>query len=137
MFQLSLVDHIRLSFGSIVGAYEGHTEAAARLARWAWYAKAGILVLLGLSAGASIASVMRGAPYTLAAAALSAIADAFPSAMLGAIAAQVQGAVELASGDARAALVPLRRAWQVWQELAAPYESRWSARSRGARRSTP
>jgi DNA-binding CsgD family transcriptional regulator/tetratricopeptide (TPR) repeat protein len=54
---------------------------------------------------------------------LSAIADAFPSAMLGAIAAQVQGAVELASGDARAALVTVRRAWQVWQELAAPYEA--------------
>lgn len=76
MFQLSLVDHIRLSFGSIVGAYEGHTEAAARLARWAWYAKGGILFVLGLSAAASIASVMRGAPYTLVSAALSAIAFA-------------------------------------------------------------
>ena len=54
---------------------------------------------------------------------LAEIAAAYPSAMLGAIAAQVQGAVELAGADARAALVSLRRAWQVWQELAAPYEA--------------
>ncbi len=51
------------------------------------------------------------------------IAAAYPSGMLGAIAAQAQGAVELADGDARAALVRLRRAWQVWQELDAPYEA--------------
>jgi DNA-binding NarL/FixJ family response regulator len=43
--------------------------------------------------------------------------------MLGAIAAHVQGAVELAEGDARAALVSLRHAWQVWQKLEAPYEA--------------
>src|SRR5262249_42396153 len=54
---------------------------------------------------------------------LAEIAAAFPSAMLGAIAAHVQGSVELAAGDARAALVPLRRAWQAWQELGAPYEA--------------
>jgi DNA-binding CsgD family transcriptional regulator len=45
------------------------------------------------------------------------------SAMLGAIAARVRGAVELAEGDAGAALVSLRHAWQVWQELEAPYEA--------------
>ena len=44
------------------------------------------------------------------------------SAMLDAIAARVRGAVELAEGDASAALVSLRHAWQVWQELEAPYE---------------
>jgi SMODS and SLOG-associating 2TM effector domain family 4 len=82
MFQLSLVDHIRLSFGSMVGAYEGHTEAAARLARWAGYAKAGILVLLGLTAAASIASVVRGGVYTMSAAVLSAIAFATGAAFV-------------------------------------------------------
>ena len=45
------------------------------------------------------------------------------SAMLDAIAARVRGAVELAECDARAALVSLRHAWQVWQELEAPYEA--------------
>ncbi len=54
---------------------------------------------------------------------LSEIADGFPSAMLGAIAAYVQGSVDLAAGDADAALVALRRALRVWQELAAPYEA--------------
>lgn len=76
MFQLSLVDHIRLSFGSIVSAYDGHTEAAARLARWSWYAKLAILALLGLAAAASITSAVRGGVFTIAAAALSALAFA-------------------------------------------------------------
>jgi DNA-binding CsgD family transcriptional regulator len=44
------------------------------------------------------------------------------SAMLGAIAAHVGGAVHLAEGNAQAALVALREACQVWQELNAPYE---------------
>ena len=43
--------------------------------------------------------------------------------MLGAMAAQARGAVELAEGDARAALVALRRARRAWQELEAPYEA--------------
>ena len=33
------------------------------------------------------------------------------------------GAVLLAEGDARAAVVALRGAWQVWRELEAPYEA--------------
>jgi DNA-binding NarL/FixJ family response regulator len=39
------------------------------------------------------------------------------------MAAQARGAVELADGDATAALVALRRAGQVWHELEAPYEA--------------
>ena len=76
MFQLSLVDHIRLSFGSVVSAYEGHTEAAARLARWSWYAKLAILALLGLAAAASVAAAVRGGNYVVAAGALSVTAFA-------------------------------------------------------------
>jgi len=53
---------------------------------------------------------------------LGEIAAASGSAMLDAIAARVRGAVELAEGDAPAALMSLRHAWQVWQELEAPYE---------------
>jgi ATP/maltotriose-dependent transcriptional regulator MalT len=44
------------------------------------------------------------------------------SGVLGALGAHARGAVTLAEGDARAALVPLRRAAQVWRELRAPYE---------------
>jgi ATP/maltotriose-dependent transcriptional regulator MalT len=42
--------------------------------------------------------------------------------MLGAIAAHVRGAVDLAAGDSEAALASLRHALHVWQELDAPYE---------------
>ena len=43
--------------------------------------------------------------------------------MLGALAAQARGAVELsARATPQAALAPLRRAWRVWQDLEAPYE---------------
>ena len=54
---------------------------------------------------------------------LAVIALDFPSAMLGAIAAYVEGSVELAAGDADAALLTLRRALQAWQQLGAPYEA--------------
>jgi DNA-binding NarL/FixJ family response regulator len=43
--------------------------------------------------------------------------------MLTAIVAGARGAVDLAEGDAREALTPLRRAYQAWQELEAPYEA--------------
>ena len=49
MFQLSVVDHIRLSFATVAGAYERHAEAAARLARWSWYVKVSLVALLALA----------------------------------------------------------------------------------------
>ncbi|MGH3887832.1 MAG: LuxR C-terminal-related transcriptional regulator [Pseudonocardiaceae bacterium] len=42
--------------------------------------------------------------------------------VLGATAAHARGAVELADGNARAALIALRHACRVWQQLEAPYE---------------
>ena len=51
------------------------------------------------------------------------LADTFDSAMLSALAAHSRGAVQLGEGDARAALVSLRRAARLWQELDAPYET--------------
>jgi DNA-binding CsgD family transcriptional regulator len=53
---------------------------------------------------------------------LEEISASFRSSMLDAMAAHARGAVELADGDARAALISLRHAVQVWQELEAPYE---------------
>ena len=50
------------------------------------------------------------------------IAATYESPMLGAIVAYARGAVELADGDAPAALIALREAWLLWQELDAPYE---------------
>jgi DNA-binding CsgD family transcriptional regulator len=54
---------------------------------------------------------------------LAQIAAGSESAMLAAMAAHARGAVDLAGGDAAAALVAARRAWRLWQELEAPYEA--------------
>lgn len=53
---------------------------------------------------------------------LQEITARYDSAMLGAIVAHAQGTVDLSEGDARAALLSLRRAWRAWQELEVPYE---------------
>ena len=49
------------------------------------------------------------------------IAAGYESGLLDALVAQARGAVELTAGEARAALRALRRAWQAWEELEAPY----------------
>jgi DNA-binding CsgD family transcriptional regulator len=54
---------------------------------------------------------------------LDEISEGQESGMLGAMAAHARGAVELADGDARAALLALRPAREVWLELAVPYEA--------------
>ncbi len=54
---------------------------------------------------------------------LEQIAAARGSAMLDAMAADSRGAVEIAQNNAPAALVALRRAWQAWHDLEAPYEA--------------
>jgi DNA-binding CsgD family transcriptional regulator len=54
---------------------------------------------------------------------LSEIAEAFDAPLLDAAATQAEGAVLLAEGEARAALPLLRRAWQTFRELEAPYEA--------------
>ena len=54
---------------------------------------------------------------------LEEISDAQESDVLGALSAQARGAVSLAEGDPAAALGGLRQAFQVWQELEAPYEA--------------
>jgi DNA-binding NarL/FixJ family response regulator len=54
---------------------------------------------------------------------LGEISAGYGSGMLGAMVAEARGAVDLAEGDAREALVTLRQAWHAWQELDAPYEA--------------
>ena len=72
MFQLSIVDHIRLSFGSAVGAYQGHTSAALRLSQWGWYSKIATLVLLGLGAAANLLALRQGHAFQVTAAVMAA-----------------------------------------------------------------
>jgi DNA-binding CsgD family transcriptional regulator len=57
-----------------------------------------------------------------ASAELDEIGGRYGRPMLHAIAAQVRGSVELVRGEPQAALRSLRSAWQVWEELDAPYE---------------
>src|SRR5829696_10406882 len=52
---------------------------------------------------------------------LEEISARYESGMLGAMVAHAEGAIDLTEGDARAALLPLRRAWQMWQQLDVPY----------------
>ncbi len=52
---------------------------------------------------------------------LTEIAEGFGTPVLRAMAAYARGAVELADGNAAIALGLLRRAWQVWQQIEAPY----------------
>jgi DNA-binding CsgD family transcriptional regulator len=54
---------------------------------------------------------------------LGEIAEGYESGMLAAMAEHARGAVDLAEGDAGSALVSLRRAWQLWHDLEAPYEA--------------
>jgi DNA-binding NarL/FixJ family response regulator len=54
---------------------------------------------------------------------LEEIAAGYESAMLAALVAHARGASELAAGDARPALVSLRKAEETWQELEAPYDA--------------
>jgi DNA-binding CsgD family transcriptional regulator len=54
---------------------------------------------------------------------LEEISAAFQSSMLGAMVAHSQGAVDLAEGEFRAALVALRHAQQLWHGLEVPYEA--------------
>jgi ATP/maltotriose-dependent transcriptional regulator MalT len=53
---------------------------------------------------------------------LEQLAGVYESAMLAALVAHAEGAVQLADGDAQAALVALRRAGETWFALEAPYE---------------
>ena len=76
---------------------------------------------------APCAEIMLGAGDLEAAreacAELEAIAAQRASDQLAAVVAHTRGAVELAGGDARAALPQLRRALTAWHELGAPYEA--------------
>jgi DNA-binding CsgD family transcriptional regulator len=49
------------------------------------------------------------------------LARSFDTGVPDAMAAQARGAVELGEGNARAAIISLRRAFEVWQRIEAPY----------------
>lgn len=71
MFQLSLVDHIRLSFGSVATSYRAHARAAERLSSRAWKSRVVLVTLLGLATGACLVALSGVRQAQIAAAALS------------------------------------------------------------------
>jgi hypothetical protein len=73
MFQITIVDQVRLSFGSALAAYEGHAEAAARLTRQNSYAKIALLGLSGLAAVLSAIAVENGYAWQLGSAVFTTI----------------------------------------------------------------
>ena len=74
MFQLSLVDHIRLSFGSVATSYRAHARVAERLSSRAWKSRAVLVTLLSLATGASLVALSGVRQAQIAAAVLSAMA---------------------------------------------------------------
>ena len=54
---------------------------------------------------------------------LQALAEAFDTDALRAVAAQAHGALALGDGDVQAAIGPLHRAVELWEQLEAPYQT--------------
>jgi DNA-binding CsgD family transcriptional regulator len=102
---------------------QGRTDAAAGAIRRAVSATTDRLKRLGLLPACIEIMLATGAVQDARQACreLEQIVRSFDTAVPGAIAAQACGAVDLAEGDAQAALGPLRRAFDVWQRIEAPY----------------
>jgi len=74
VFQLSIVDHIRLSFGSAATSYRAHARVAERLATRAWQSRVVVMVLFALATGASLVALTGIRQAQVVAAALAALA---------------------------------------------------------------
>jgi hypothetical protein len=66
MFQLSLVDHIRLSFGSVATSYRAHSRTAERLTARARQSRLFVVVLLAFATGASLIALTGSRPFRIA-----------------------------------------------------------------------
>ena len=102
---------------------QGRAEAAAAAMRRSMSATAGRLKrlrLLPAHVEIMLAAGDRSAARS-ACAELEEIARTFDTGIPGALAAEARGAVSLGEGDAEAALVALRHAFEIWQRIEAPY----------------
>jgi hypothetical protein len=73
MFQLSLIDHIRLSFGSVATSYRAHARAAERLAARTRQSRVLLLLLLGVTTGTALVALTGVRHFQVAAAALAVV----------------------------------------------------------------
>ena len=72
VFQITLLDHLRLSFGGTVHAYKAHLAIAERLTRRVWQMRIGELLLLSGAVAAALTAAYRGqVRYAILAAVLS------------------------------------------------------------------
>ena len=83
MFQISLAEHVRLSFGSALAAYEGHAEAAATLSRRSSYARIALLAVSGLTAVVAGTTISGGYGWHVASAILAVAVFASSAAYVG------------------------------------------------------
>ena len=60
MFGLTLVDHLRLTFGHVIYAHRAHAQLAARHAAWNRWLQGGEAILMLAAALASVALVVTG-----------------------------------------------------------------------------
>lgn len=75
MFDLSLVDTLRLGFGQVVHHHRSHTHAAVTASRWRRRLRAGETILLtGVAMSAVAAAFGRGQAYSIASAAMAGVA---------------------------------------------------------------
>lgn len=104
----------------------GRTDEAVAAIRDAAAAREGDRVARARVLGAFVEVMLRAGEIAAAASAveeLEEIAGALDSSYLQAVASEGRGALLLARGEPRDALAALRRSWQAWQVLDAPYES--------------
>lgn len=74
MFQMTLLDHIRLTFGQVVHRYKAHVRIAERLSRRIWQVRAILLALAGGTLAAAVIAVeTAGGPYDRVTAVLAAL----------------------------------------------------------------
>lgn len=75
MFRMTLLDHIRLTFGQVVHRHRAHEQIAERLARQLSIGRAFELSLLAVMVAASVtAALAQAPPFTLIAAGLATLA---------------------------------------------------------------
>src|SRR5687768_12219844 len=60
MFGLTLVDHLRLTFGHVIYTHQAHSEAAKNFAHWDRWLKAGESLLLVATALTAVAVARQG-----------------------------------------------------------------------------
>ena len=108
---------LRLAQGQVAAAAAAIARVAKEATSRAGRARIlGPLVEISVAAG-DVAAARRAADE------LQIVASELDATVLHAVSASLVGRVELAEGDADAAIVTLRRAWRAWHEIGAPYEA--------------